>query len=118
MILQQAWEMPISLTTTDEFSNFVQNNVAAAIYFSAPDCGVCQSLKPKVLDLFRQEFPKIRLAVVDCAEAVELAAQQGIHAVPSLLVFFDNRESLRLSRNFSLAVLRDDLTRPYSLLFD
>jgi thioredoxin 1 len=106
------------LSTADELVQLVGSNMAVALYFSSPGCGVCQVLKPKVFELFQQEFPNIVLAEVDCAEAVELAAQQGIHVVPSLLVFFDRRETLRLSRNFSLAALRDQLMRPYSMCFD
>lgn len=106
------------LSTNCDLEQFLITHPAVLVYFSSPGCGVCQSLKPRVFELIRQEFPRMQLAEVDCSEAVELAGQQGIHAVPSLLVFFDGRESLRLSRNFSVAGLRSDLMRPYSMMFE
>lgn len=107
-----------SLITNSQFEQFIAAHPAVVIYFSSPACGVCQSLKPRVFELIRDEFPKMELAEIDCTEAVELAAQQGIHAVPSLLVFFDGRETLRLSRNFSVTGLRSEIMRPYSMIFD
>lgn len=106
------------LSTSSDLEQFLTTHPAVLVYFSSPGCGVCHSLKPRVFELIREEFPSMQLAEIDCSEAVELAAQQGIHAVPSLLVFFDGRETLRLSRNFSVAALRSDLMRPYSMMFD
>lgn len=107
-----------TITELDDFNGFIAAHPAAVIYFSSPGCGVCGSLKPKVFELIEDEFPEMALAEVDCSKAVELAAQQGIHAVPSLLVYFDGRESIRLSRNFSVAALRSDLIRPYAMMFE
>ena len=106
------------VSTGAELEQLVNTNLAVALYFSSPQCGVCQVLKPKVYELFQEEFPEMAVAEIDCSTAVELAAQQGIHAVPSLLVFFDGRETVRLSRNFSVTELRSDLERPYSMLFE
>ncbi len=87
------------------------------MYFSGPDCAVCQVLKPRVIALLQREFPRIAVALVDCAAAPELAAQQSVFAVPTLTVYFDGQELLRLARNFSPAQLAEALERPYALYF-
>lgn len=110
--------MPAVLETSAQFSGFLQQNPAVAVYFSGPDCAVCQVLKPRVLDLLASEFPRIAVALVDCAAAPELAAQQSVFAVPTLLVCFEGQELLRLTRNFSPAQLAEALQRPYALFFD
>ena len=39
-------------------------------------------------------------------------------SIPTLLVYFEDREMLRLSRGFSLTQLRAGLERPYRLFFE
>ncbi|WP_172600492.1 thioredoxin family protein [Sulfurivermis fontis] len=110
--------MPTILESTAQFTDFLQQNPAAVVYFSRPDCAVCQVLKPRILALLRQEFPRIAVAVVDCAAAPELAAQQAVFTVPVVAVYIDGRESLRLARNFTPGQLAAALERPYALFFD
>ncbi len=105
------------LRSVDELNGFLQQHPAAAVYFSGPDCGVCKVLKPKLLTLLQAQFPALALAEVDCAAAPELAAQQTVFSIPTLVVYFDGSELLRKARNFSPAQLADELERPYALFF-
>lgn len=102
----------------EQFDAFVQQHPATAVWFSAPDCNVCHALFPKVVELLQQEFPRLQLARVDCAEAKALAAAQSVFSIPTLVLCFDGREGQRLVRNFSLGQVRDALARPYQLLFE
>lgn len=108
---------PLLLDASDHFDAFLRQYPAAAVYFSGPDCSVCQVLKPKVLALLAQQFPQLALAEVDCGRSSELAAQQSVFTVPTLVVYFDGRELLRKVRNFSLRELAEELERPYALFF-
>lgn len=109
--------MPIILENPPQFAEFVRQNPVAAVYFSGPDCAVCQVLKPRIVALLQQEYPRVAVALVDSAAAPELAAQQSVFAVPTLMVYFDGQEMLRLARNFSPAQLAEALERPYALFF-
>jgi len=90
---------------------------AAAVWFSGPDCRVCDDLRPKVAALLATEFPNIARGQIECASQPSIAAHYQVFSVPLLLVLFDHRESLRLARNLSLGDLRQRLQRPYQLLF-
>ncbi|HEY0720120.1 MAG TPA: thioredoxin family protein [Gammaproteobacteria bacterium] len=105
------------ITRETDLRTLLQEHPAVLIHFSAPDCGVCHSLKPRIAALVAAQFPRLVLAEVDCAASPELAAQQRVFTIPVLLLFLEGRESLRLARNFHLAELRDQLARPYTLLF-
>ncbi|MBI1933199.1 MAG: thioredoxin family protein [Ignavibacteriales bacterium] len=100
-----------------EYDEFIESNRAALFYFSTPQCNVCKVLKPKVQELLNEKFPKIKMAYVDCETMKEVAAQNRIFAVPTILVFIDGKEFLRKSRNISLLEFSDELERPYSLYF-
>jgi len=99
-------------------AEFVQQHPAAVIWFSGEGCNVCSVLLPKVEAMLAEEYPRVRLVRVDCGLSPELAAQHGVFSIPTLLLFFDGRETQRFSRNFSLGQLREALARPYQLLFE
>ncbi len=107
--------MALPLDSIAEFDEFLRRHPAAAVYFSSPDCRVCQVLRPKVLALLGERFPLLALGVVDCVAAPEVAGQQTVLAVPSLIVYFDGHEVLRKVRNFTVGGLAEELERPYGL---
>lgn len=91
---------------------------AALLYFGSPGCGVCQALKPRVAGLVAEEFPQLPLAEIDCEASPMLAAQHQVFAIPTVLAFFDGRETLRKARAFSVGELAEGLARPYAMLFE
>lgn len=107
-----------ALDSVEAMQAFVHDNEAAAIYFAGANCGVCQVLEPKVRVLLAESFPRIAFARVATEQATELAAQQSVFAIPTLLFFFDRRESFRYTRNFSLTEVERDIARPYTMFFD
>lgn len=109
--------MQTDLFTLNDFYSFISSNKAAAIYFSAPDCNVCKVLKPKLIVLLNQNFPLINFAYVDCSKAKELAAQQSIFSVPTILFFFEGKEYMRKARFVNLDELKDELERIYLMMF-
>lgn len=108
----------VELDSAEAMQRFVTDNEAAAVYFAGADCGVCHVLEPKVKSLLAESFPRIAFGRVATEQANELAAQQQVFAVPTLLLFFDGRESFRYARNFSIAEIERDIGRPYSMFFE
>jgi thioredoxin-like negative regulator of GroEL len=96
----------------------VRSHPVCAVYFSGPNCAVCEALKPKLFNLLQSRFPALVLGEVDCAKSPRLAGQQSVFTIPTLIVYLDGREGLRRSRSFSLAELASQLERPYSILTD
>lgn len=96
----------------------INKEAALLVYFSHDECNVCKVLKPKVIDLLNDEFEKIGFEYVNTVENKEIAAQNHVFTVPTVLVFFEGKESFRWSRNISIGDIAHSLTRPYSLLFE
>ncbi|HIP52746.1 MAG TPA: thioredoxin [Chromatiales bacterium] len=90
---------------------------ATAVYFTGPQCGVCEVLKPKIAEMIRRRFPRLGLYVVDSSEHADISAAHGVFSVPALLIFFDGREWLRKSRNLSMTRLEEEIRRPYQMIF-
>lgn len=87
------------------------------IYFSSPNCGVCQILKPKLSSFMKGNYPKIQACQVDTVLNPDIAAQLGFYTNPSFLIYLNGREYLRRSRSISLQEIDETLVRPYKLMF-
>lgn len=106
-----------TIQNLEEYQALVVNEPALLVYYSTEECQVCKVLKPKVGEMIRQHFPKVKLAYVNLNESPELAAQNRIFVVPTLQVILDGHEYIRKSRSFSIHELQDQLARPYQLMF-
>ena len=104
--------------TKEDLDNLVKENDAIMIYFSGQNCGVCKVLQPQIKELLDENYPKIVQHYLEAEEEKELCASLGIFAVPTLIIYFDGKEFIRKSRNFSALELDKDIQRPYGLFFD
>lgn len=89
-----------------------------ALYFTSPQCGVCQVLKPKLRQLFAERYPKIDWQEVDMQNQAELSGQHRVFTAPTLLIELEGKESARFVRNISERGVMEQLDRRYGLLFD
>lgn len=101
----------------NELKHLKENRESFYIYFSAPNCGVCEALQPKIQELFQKEFPKLKVYQVDTGKQPEIAAQEGLFTNPSLLVFMDGQEVLRRSRTIGIDEISESLGRYYEMIF-
>lgn len=93
-------------------------NQSVALYFTSPECNVCKVLKPKVMELVEQKFPKIDLHFIDIVENPETAAEFQVFTVPVILIYFEGQEYIRKVRNIGIIELEREISRPYELLFE
>lgn len=106
-----------TIESLSEFQKVTYDNYAVFIYFSQENCNVCKALKPKVQELISTEFEKIKFCYVDVYNNPEIGAQNGIFMVPTMLLLFEGKEFLRISRNIGLDELKEKIKRPYDLMY-
>jgi len=107
-----------SIASYDQMQDIVSHDKAALFYCSTPGCGVCKSLKPKVVALAEENFPAMGLYYIDLDAVPEIRGQLSIYAVPAVLVFIQGKETIREARNFGIMELGRSIDRYYSMLFD
>lgn len=105
------------IQSLEEFETLVQNEAAVLAYFSHDQCNVCKVLKPKVEELLTEKFPKINPLYCHTQRAPEIAAAHSVFAVPTIVVWFEGKETYRFGRNVGLQELEQALARPYGLCF-
>lgn len=80
-------------------------------YFTGKDCGVCQVLKPKLLEAVQRDFSNVEIRVVDIVEEQELTGQHMVFTLPVVILKFHGREVMRFARSFSVYQVLDELKR-------
>lgn len=104
--------------TLEEFQDLINRERAILFYFSNLSCNVGESLQPKIENLLRKDFPKISFVFVDINLCTELSAHCQVFVEPTILVYFDGKETIRKSRNFGLLELQTNVSRIYEIAFE
>jgi thiol-disulfide isomerase/thioredoxin len=101
-----------------QFNLILAEHDAVLAYFSTETCSVCHVLKPKVIEMVSDSFPKMKMVFIESDKLPELAARNRVFTAPTVVVFFAGRETIRKSRAFGVDELRSEIQRPYSLMFE
>ena len=107
-----------AISSLQEFQELVFQEPAVLFYCSTPTCGVCASIKPKVIKLMNEAFPKMKLFYVDTENLPELRGQLSVYSVPAILGYFQGKELIREARNFGIMELAQKIDRYYGMLFE
>lgn len=107
-----------TIRSISEFDLILAENDAVLTYFSTETCSVCHVLKPKVIEMVSESFPKMKMVFIESDKLPELAAQNRVFTAPTVVVFFAGRETIRKSRAFGVDQLRSEIHRSYSLMFE
>lgn len=106
------------MQTINNINNTIKENVAVMVYFSAPTCNVCHSLKPKLLEALEENFKDFKVENVDISVDEDISPHFGVFAIPTVLVFLDGKEFLRKSRHMSVNEVIDTIKRPYEIMMN
>ena len=100
----------------EQLKNALEKGGPVLIYFSGESCSVCQSLKPKIATAIADNFSRFEIYQVQADCHREIASQFMVFSIPTILVYFDNKEFFRHGGNMSVATLLEQIERPYQIL--
>jgi thioredoxin 1 len=100
-----------------EIRILVKENVAVMLYFYNDNCSPCLVLRPKVKHLLESEFPKIEARFINAEQFPVTTSNYGVFASPTLLLFFEEKEYIRESKNISINELKEKISRYYEMIF-
>lgn len=111
-------DSPAELNNIEDVVLKLQQEQAVMLYFYSNNCAPCISLRPKVIDLVKQEFPRMELFLINSEKHPEIAAAHNCFSNPTLVLYFEGREFRRMSKYISIPQLSDEIMRPYALMFE
>ena len=109
--------MKTEITTQSALDQLNSNTPALLVYFYNDSCAPCIALRPKVEEMVSGEFPQMKHSYVNSAAFPELSASNGVFASPTIVVFFDGKETFRVSKYISIDELAGRIRRYYNLIF-
>lgn len=110
--------MKIEISNPEELNTLVSSAPALLLYFFNDSCAPCVVLRPKVEQLIAVEFPKMKHAYINAARHPLMAASNNVFASPTIIAFFDGKETFRVSKYISLDELAGRIARYYDMIFD
>ena len=109
--------MSETITSIEELNDVLKTTSVVLLYFSTNSCSVGEALEPKVKNLITTYFPKIKFHTIDLNLQPEISANYNAFVEPTILVFFEGKETIRKSRNIGVGELHNAILRPYKLIF-
>lgn len=107
-----------TINSLEQLENILQENTTVLVYFSTNSCNVGEALEPKVHELLNADFPKMAFYKIDMNFSPEIAAKYSAFVEPTILVFFEGKETIRKTRNIGIHELQSAILRPYKLIFE
>ncbi len=107
-----------TIESLEELEGIISKNMGVLIYFSSSVCNVGEAFEPKVQELLKEEYPKIPFYHVDMNQTPAISAKYSVFVMPTVIIFFDGKETIKKSRHIGIAELAHAIKRPYSLIFD
>jgi len=101
-----------------ELQDILATQQGVMLYFYSDRCAPCVSLRPKVIQLIENEFPKIELVFINSEKYPDIPAHYGIFSNPAILFFLEGKEYFRKSKYISESELQQNIGRLYSMAFE
>lgn len=108
----------LAASTIADFSNLIKENRGVLFYFSTISCSVGEAIEPKVQHLLSKKYPKLIYCTVDMNASPELCGLNQVFVEPTILLFLEGKEAIRMSRNIGMIQLENSLSRLYQLAFE
>jgi len=97
---------PVALGEESFDAFLARNELPVLVDFWAPWCGPCRAMAPAFEKVAGELREQVRFAKVNTEEAQSLAAQHGVRAIPTLVLYHGGREIERVSGALDAGGLR------------
>ena len=100
------------------YQELIKSSQACLFYFYTNQCTPCAELRPKVKSLTDAKYPLMKTEFIAADTANEMSSRYNVFASPTIILFFDGKETRRFSKFVSIDEIDRSIDRYYSLIFE
>ncbi len=101
----------------EQARKILEEKDAVLVFFSDASCNVGDALSPKLQNLLDEKYPLVDFLEINVEMIPEARGEFNIFVIPSVLVYFDGRETIRMARHVNVSELDRQMERIYNLMF-
>ena len=103
--------------TLEEANDFLRNHQAVLVFFSDESCNVGDALSPKLQNMLEKDFPEMDFLEINVQMLPEARGYYNVFVIPTVLIYFDGRETIRQARHVNVPRLGQEIERVYNIMF-
>ncbi len=103
--------------TLDDANVFFKENPAVMVFFSDESCNVGDALSPKLQKMLEENYPEVKFLEVNVQLLPEARGFFNVFVIPTVLVYFDGKETIRYARHINIDKLKMEMSRIYDIMF-
>ena len=103
------------LKNSEDFFSTHSEGKAVVLYLTTQDCNVCEVIRPQV-ETVLESYTDIPAFYVDSSQFPEVAAQNMVFTVPTLLVLYRGRELFKQSRMIQVSQFKQAMEQLKSMM--
>ncbi len=105
------------MTQITGLKDITSGKKGVVVYFYNTSCSSCEVLRPKIRAMVNKSFPEITFEQINAQEHPDITSEASVYASPTIVVYFEGKETLRESRYISVSQLEEKIERYYNMLF-
>ena len=98
-----------------DLDDVVLSGEFSLFYLSKTKCGVCSSLKPKIINI-ANKYNNLKQYYINLENDKTIAGQYSIFTVPAVLVYAEGKEVIREARYMSINEVEAKISRISTLI--
>jgi thioredoxin-like negative regulator of GroEL len=99
----------------EKIKDIVQKEEIVLAYFTTTNCNLCKDLFPKI-EAMLEDYPKITGVKAESDIDQRIVGEYKVFMVPTIILFIQGKETIRLSRNISIPELKSKIDRYCEML--
>ena len=104
-----------NMNEINEIKEMIEKEQMVLGYFTTTDCNMCKDLFPKIEKIL-ESFPNISGFRAESDVNLKIVGEYDIYMVPTIILFIQGKETIRVSRNVSIMELSNSIKRYYDML--
>lgn len=99
----------------EKIKEIIEQEEIVLAYFTTTNCNLCKDLFPKI-ETMLEDYPRLTGIKAESDIDQRIVGEYKVFMVPTVILFIQGKETIRLSRNISISELKSKIDRYCEML--